>query len=652
MNLPLVQVLLFCLLAGTHARNGTSESTRRRNAPLNHDHKNAQQMIHRSGGASLDRTQRRRLQGGAAAKNKKPPPPPPPPPPPVTPAPTKAPTKAPVPPTPPASLVTRDLGSFQLIFKAKSQDTVVNIDSNKLELVAESTFSDYISFNANSAVRAAFISSTFEATDKTSGSIRLRRIQETTINEVRYELTGSAVFLENGAPTQDEAKSLLTGAFSDGKSYAASLSADGAYSGDVDLNLEYPNGGNETIGGGGNVGGTIGGVIAAAAVVSLAAFGFVKYRKHKRLDDASYEMPEVVVKEGDGNFELMSPGFKPEQKVSPDYAFTPQFSTLSSVQGRNNTISRKQEHDDDFSFDGSAALGNDVTAGDKMLGQVLAMSSFDPVNTSHITDGFFSPMSVDTSAYTLGNEYIVDTSLVNKTMEWNMQSPESLREMDDVVEVQIESHITEPNSISGTSKINFFGSKRVVESKKTMTNGPTFVSVPKTTFPIQMARSKDGAAHYDSEDEGSYSSYGSSVDDHNTFETNVKVVVQPRVKATFPAPKAPVLPSSSSQEVDEYSLRPKSFGSERTNSRIPVSSLRNPVPSVDSKMILQNAIKAQGVSTTNFAANARRTRLEQEKARVVGAKQQSVSSQMKQETLSSQVANLRKARLQQMKSTR
>ena len=65
---------------------------------------------------------------------------------------------------------------------------------------------------------------------------------------------------------------------------------------------------------------------------------------------------------------------------------------------------------------------------------------------------------------------------------------------------------------------------------------------------------------------------------------------------------------------------------------------------------MQQVIKAQGVSTTNYAANARRTRLEQQRVRAAGARSAVASSRVNDEPISSQVASLRKARLQQMKA--
>jgi hypothetical protein len=588
-------------------------------------------------------------QGGSKNKQPKPPEVP------ITPPPTFAPTKAPnvVAPTsanpPTIRFVTRDLGSFQVIFKAKSESTTLEIDRVKMNAVAETTFTDHITSSAEKTIKDSYVSSSFNSEEVANSSIRFRRLEDTASSEARFELTGAATFMEKGAPSEDEAKNLLLDAFSDGSKYVSALVADGAYTGDVDVLVEYPE--NERIGGGkGNVGGTVGGVIAAAAFVSLAVFGFVKYKKRKTIDDVPYKMPEMIIEEGESTFEIMSPEDKRSNDISSSYDLTPQLSTAYSIQDRNASFLKGQVQDDDFSFDGSAALGNGETTGDKVLGQVLAMSSYDPVNTSDWSEDA-STMQVDDkiAAYTLGYE---------NTMEKDESDNEGHG-----VEIQFDESLSKVNkttsaAVAPKAKINFYGSARVVQTEKSSEQGPTFVHVSKPTmeYPVQMARSSEAPAHYYTEadadsDDGSYSSYVSSDEEIDIFDgiANVSQFEREKEPTVTSRSKQPI-PPSSLQEVDEYSLRPKPItNNEDPNSRPPVSSLRNPTVQAERQTGVQQAIKAQGVSTTNYAASARRTRLEQQRARAAGARSTTKSSRVNDEPLSSQVANLRKARLQQMK---
>lgn len=603
-----------------------------------------------------------------ANKNKEPKPPEAP----LTSPPTSAPTKAPsvivIPPTsanpPTIRFVNRGLGSFQVVFKAKSESTRLEIDRVKMNAVAETTFTDYITSRADKATKESYVGSSFNSEEIASGPVRFRRLQDTALSEVRFELTGAATFMEKGAPSEDEAKNLLLDAFSDGSNYVSALSADGAYTGDVDVTIEHPE--NERIGGGGNLGGTVGGVVAAAAVVSLAVFGFIKYKRRKTKDNVSYKMPEMIVEEGESSFEIMSPEAKRSNNMSSTYALAPQLSNAYSIQDRNTSFLKGHIHDDDFSFDGSAALGNDETTGDKVLGQVLAMSSYDPVNTSDWSDGV-SMARDDEIAYALGHEY--DSSPANHMGTQDRARYQS-HSNGDGIEVQFDESQSKPKTVvndtitSATeapkAKINFYGSARVVQTEKAIEKGPTFVSVPKPTteYPVQMARSSEGLAHHYSEadaesDDDSYSSYASSDGEIDIFDNiaNASEFQKEKDSVVIPRNKQSI-PPSSRQEVDEYSLRPKQVMSEKSTSRLPVSTLRNSAAHVERQNVVQQTIKAQGVSTTNYAANARRTRLEQQRTRVAGARSTATSSQANNEPLSSQVASLRKARLQQMKTAR
>lgn len=583
-------------------------------------------------------------QGGNKNKEPKPPEVP------ETPSPTFAPTKAPVvvPPTganpPSIRFVTRDLGSFQVIFKARSESTRLEIDRVKMNAVAETTFTDHITANAEKTIKDSYVGSSFNSEEVVNSSIRFRRLQDTTLSEVRFELTGTATFMEKGAPSEDEAKNLLLDAFSDGSNYVSALSADGAYTGNVGVSLEYPE--NERIGGGkGNLGGTVGGVVAAAAVVSLAAFGFIKYKRRKTKDEVSYKMPEMIVEEGESSFEILSPEEMRSNDISSTYALTPQLSTGYSIQERNTSFIKGQDHDDDFSFDGSAALGNGETAGDKMLGQVLAMSCYDPVNSPESEGVSTAQVDDDIAAYTLGHE-------------------DDSNSKEDGIEIQFDGSqskvfIANLASEASKSKINFYGSTRVVQTEKTTENGPTFVQVPKPTegYPVQMARSSEALARHYTEDDaesdgGSYSSYASSDGEIDVLDdiVNTPEFEIEKESMTTSGSKQSIAPSSR-QEVDEYSLRPKPITIEKSNSRLPVSSLRNLSAQAERQNVMHQAIKAQGVSTTNYAANARRTRLEQQRVRAVGARSTVASSRVNDEPISSQVASLRKARLQQMKAT-
>ena len=577
-------------------------------------------------------------QGGNKNKEPKPPQVP------ETPSPTFAPTKAPVvvPPTsanpPSIRFVTRDLGSFQVIFKARSESTRLEIDRVKMNAVAETTFTDYITANAEKTIKDSYVSSSFNSEEVVNSSIRFRRLQDTTLSEVRFELTGAATFMEKGAPSEDEAKNLLLDAFSDGSNYVSALSADSAYTGDVGVSLEYPE--NERIGGDkGNLGGTVGGVVAAAAFVSLAVFGFIKYKRRKTNNEVSYKMPEMIVEEGESSFEIMSPEEMRSNDISSTYALTPQLSTGYSIQERNTSFIKGQDHDDDFSFDGSAALGNGETTGDKMLGQVLAMSCYDPVNSPEAEGCSTAQVDDGIAAYTLGHE-------------------DDSNNKEDGIEIQFDgsqSKVFVPNLASEASKanINFYGSTRVVQAEKTTEDGPTFVQVPKPTegYPVQMARSSEALEHHYTEDDaesdgGSYSSYASSDGENDVLDdiVNTPEFEIEKESMTTSGSKQSIAPSSR-QEVDEYSLRPKPITIEKSN-----SSLRNPSAQIERQNVMQQVIKAQGVSTTNYAANARRTRLEQQRVRAAGARSAVASSRVNDEPISSQVASLRKARLQQMKA--
>jgi hypothetical protein len=358
-------------------------------------------------------------------------------------APTKVPTKQPSTSSPvpnDAEMKEFDFETFYVMFN--SDDESFSIDKKALKAATEKYWKAFIQIQDDVALSNAFISSDVTVVDAVSGRPErsrglLRRLEG--IGAVA-ELGGVVTFDESATISQEQVVDLQNEAFnSDG--YIAALSGLAAASATVSNEIpssQIP--GTQTIGGGG----TAGLVIGSFAAIGLVAFAFVKYKRRKTDDSAkskaTYQIPEVVVEEGkDGGIEsfeavMASPTFSIQDTVKPDDSAKKGFEMpwttkvkSFSKRGRSMSVSRHSGHDDfdTYSLDGSTALGKNPNPGDKMLGQVLAMSNYTPesdisfLNKDASTDRPARVIRVgsklngeDGSVYTHSNEFNFDSPSV------------------------------------------------------------------------------------------------------------------------------------------------------------------------------------------------------------------------------------------------
>ncbi len=708
-----------------------------------------------------------------------------------SPAPTKAPPVAPKPPTmqpSPPEKETKEflLDTFYVTFK--SNDASFSIDKEALKKTTEAYFEAFLQIEDESLSRML---KSFDAVVEDVGPSRrrhYRRLARRLQESEAVAKVGGVVTFEDATITEEEVLDLQTEAFSR-SAYADTLISLGGTS--VNVSFDMPSApippASQRVGGGGQGGKTAGTVIGSFAAIGVVAFAFIKYKKRIRLESKSreiYHSPEVIVEESsDGGietFEATSPMFSIQDTVKLDDSESKIFEMPSATRVRNfpkhSGISISGHDDfDTYSLDGSTALGQKPNPGDKMLGQVLAMSNYTPqsdisflnkdastgrpahvirigsqddsnttytfdpeidspsvlgsslASTSMMSENFTahgrsltisnkenSPKreSTEDEDYTSGIEITInkksndelesiDTTddgwdnvapLVQKngeanitlpTTDANLRTPTRKLEFQDraverlgvqIVETE-QANVSRPIHVKRINKagigVKWTQVQRVEKHHKvTIITEASNPSLVRSELPTQAAGSKryyevqdaskdrslleDNSSH----DDDSYSSYFSSDDEGDDISKLLKGVTNQTSQAGF---------NPTSKKYQQKSGRNNSSGiSKKTGVqnafppiRTPVqqrTSPRSPPSSGNSRgsaaispfkqQEVNETIKSRGISTTNYAANARRNRMARNAATINSSRHAREDGTGK-ESISNQVATLRRARLQQ-----
>ena len=683
-----------------------------------------------------------------------------------------------------------ELKKLYLKFESNDGSSIV-IHSKGIENLAEDHLSQYItkSLEKEDPIRVAFKKSDITV-QVSSARRKLRSLQET---EAIVEIGGSITFDEKGAPDASLVEDLQEKAFAE--SWIQS-DLKGVVSSDSTVTVlnELPtiaeekkpvDDEKETLGGGGNkTGGTVGGVVGAFAFVGVAAFAFMQYKKRKTDDkgNASYHAREVFVQVGseyghDGDEQLeavMSPTFSVQESAASSInsvrkGYTmPLGSRVKSFTFKKNTMSVGGDYDDTYSLDGSTALGHNPNLGDKMLNQVLAMSSYTPDSdvtclndgttpgrprTVHVAPKMTSALGDEESVFTYSSDYGFDSPSVfgGMSVSGNSMVSESIRshgrsltigekrsfnardnnvggdQLDDEssadgIEVAID-RLSEADSESVFSEIDGIDSSDVpvpasrptqakaaakksftptktlnfaprskedfkvnivetenakkptskptpatikmeepVASKKslipwssrqvqrveqnhkvTITTEPSAPTWVKSNYPIQAAQKAlaDDSSHGDD----SYSSYFSSDNEEEVVSKLLRAAkegsrqtnnrTQQKLKSNAPAAKRNVVSNSvnfpirSPRPVQHHQVIPSLSPSAKSTGSPTLSTF-------------EKELKTKGISTTNYAAEVRKTRMARRSTKDDNPREESGK-----ESISNQVASLRRARLQQ-----
>jgi hypothetical protein len=206
-----------------------------------------------------------------------------------------------------------------------------------------------------------------------------------------------------------------------------------------------------------------------------------------------------------------------------------------------------------------------------------------------------------------------------------------------------------------SKKKTYYGNRQVqrVEEKHKVTittesSNPTLV---RSSFPVQSARAFTSE---DANDDDSYSSYYSSENEEEAIsallrsareQVNQQNSSNSEVVTTFNENKTNVV-TKSSKPAARNGMFPVRIAQQYPSHRTPTKS-----SSTDSfylassrKLHVENAIKSKGISTTNYAAEARRNRMARNAVSSNKARRGDEGNEL---SIANQVASLRKARLQQ-----
>ena len=329
--------------------------------------------------------------------------------------PTKAPVKAPSSIDSTAGLeVTFNLQTFLIKFESASDSDSYSINEKDLESVTEGHFATYIG-SQEKGIKDAFVRSIISV--KMQSNRRTRSLRYLEGNEVVAEV-GGAVTFKNGdgqspSITQDLVTNMQTQAFNEEYASALTDMTKGKASATVVISeTSIPNtspdnvpvgnkNGNDSGNGNGNGGRIAGSFIGSLAAICLLGGLFVKHKKrkisNKTATKSEYHVPEVIVREGGEetgveSFEavMSSPTFSIQQDAKHDKKGfkMPLATRVRSLSAKRTGVSvtgsvvSASAHDDldTYSLDGSMALGKNPNLGDKMLGQVLAMSNYTPAS--------------------------------------------------------------------------------------------------------------------------------------------------------------------------------------------------------------------------------------------------------------------------------
>jgi len=509
------------------------------------------------------------------------------------------------------------------------------------------------------------------------------------------------------------------------------------------------------------------GVLSSFAIAGVVVFAYIQYKKRKLGNmykpAAPFEAPKVLVEtekgeDGDENFEavisptltaVMSPTFSIQGSAkSESNGFTmPQGSRVKNFTSKKSDMSVAGDYDDAYSLDGSTALGHNPNPGDKMLGQVLAMSSYTPASDVTCLNGDGSPgkpniirvaskmhpaLGDEESVFTYSNDYscfdspsvlgemsVSGNSMMSERFNAHGRSltiggRKSLKGMHtapggdkpgdesstDGIEVAIDRH-SEADSESVFSGIDPKATKKpptptktlnfnlrskdefkvnVVETeyaheekptatepvllkkafrpwsnrqvqrveehhKVTITTAPSTQTLVKTHYPTQAAQR--ALADDSSNDGDSYSSYFSTDNEEDDISKllrdakkddsrkgNTRVKQKPQNKGSSNSVIFPIRASLPLQQQRAGPIAPSSAQGWRSSSTL----------SPTKKRELNDTIKSKGISTTNYAAEARRNRMAR---RTTNADSLEQSEETNKDSISNQVASLRRARLQQ-----
>lgn len=297
-------------------------------------------------------------------------------------------------------------------FESNSQDPIV-VNKEKLKETTEDQIKDFIeALPSDDVVRTSF--DDVKVTVKLSNERRRLRILASTQTA---EISGSIDFEGDTLPDEARVATILDQALKD-SSFPLEVSRQGVTEGNtfVSIASEQETPETQTIGGKGNSGKTIGGIVGAFAVVGVAAFAFMQYKRRRiAKDDASYHAPPVYVEaernsEGE-NFEIgLSPTFSVQESAIAGSSSTKKgFSMPMSTKVSSFSVAGNDDDFDAYSFDGSTGLGDNPNLGEQKLGEVLAMSGYTPSPVEVGATPSIAGVKDDASAFTFSKEYSFDS---------------------------------------------------------------------------------------------------------------------------------------------------------------------------------------------------------------------------------------------------
>lgn len=305
-----------------------------------------------------------------------------------------------------------EIKPYYIKFESNSLDPIV-VNKEKLKETTEDQIKDYIEALPSDDVARTSFDDVKVIVKLSNERRRLRMLASTQTAEI----SGRIDFEGDTLPDKARVATILDQALKD-SSFPLEVSRQGVTEGNtfVSVASEQEKPETETIGGKGNNGKTIGGIVGAFAVVGVAAFAFMQYKRRRiAKDDESYHAPKVYVEaernsEGE-NFEIgLSPTFSvQESAIAGSSSKKKGFSMPMSTKVSSFSVAGNDDDFDAYSFDGSTGLGDNPNLGEQKLGEVLAMSGYTPSPVEVGATPSIAGVKDDASAFTFSKDYSFDS---------------------------------------------------------------------------------------------------------------------------------------------------------------------------------------------------------------------------------------------------
>lgn len=318
--------------------------------------------------------------------------------------------------------------------------------------------------------------------------------------------------------------------------------------------------------------------------------------------------------------------------------------------GRTLTIGSRQS----FAHINSSSkkeIPGDDSSGDGIEVAIDAVSNSDSASLSNSNEG--NTASLATPPRTAPGESTSSFSPARTILNFSPKEKEDYK----VNIVETEQALRSNSKIRNddTKKKTYRGNRQVqrVEGKHkvTITTESSNPALVRSSFPIQSARTFESE---DAKDDDSYSSYYSSENEEEAISTLLRNARE-QVKQQSTS-NAEIVSShnknqsktttKTSKPTAGHSMFPVRIAQQYPTHRTPTNSSNTDSLYMASsrKVAIENTIKSKGISTTNYAAEARRNRMARN---AVSSNKARKFDEGDQQSIANQVASLRRARLQQ-----